>query len=170
MGTAKRCFCALTMSLVVVILWPSSEVRAGWTHSVGCGDGCVDGHNTTACVCLADKSDCREVECCYGERVYLAADNLDSSDWSCGGEAVGLSTICPCGHASTYYTTEWDQYACGPCGSRQWQDCVRDGRIYIVGLVPCHQWVDPGWCRSETGSLDPCTPAGQASSTLSACQ
>lgn len=175
MRTAKRWFwavvTALTMSLVVGILWTPGEIRAGWTHTYGCGGGCIDGHNLTACICRPDYSDCMEIDCCnYSTHVYLAADNLDTADWSCPGDGtVGLHAMCPCGHYSSFYSDAWDPYECGTCGTRQWQNCVRDGRIAISGAVPCHNWVDPGWCRSETGSSQPCTPEGQSRGTLSNC-
>jgi hypothetical protein len=169
MGTVKRCFCALAMCLLAAVLSITGEAQ-GYTHSVGCGSGCSDGHNSTACICKSDMSDCREIECCNYQSIHLGADNIDTSDWGCAGEGVGLHQMCECGHMSSYFTDEWDPYACGTCGSKQWQNCIRDGTLYIQGLTPCHNFVEAGWCRSETTFIQPCTPAGQAGGTLSACQ
>jgi len=112
------------------------------------------------------------VECCnYSTYVYLAADNLDTADWSCPGDGsvVALHTLCPCDCLSSFSSDTWDLAECGVCGSRQWQECVRDGRLIIWGNVPCHDWVDSGWCRSETlwyQFSQACTPDGQRDARL----
>lgn len=165
-----RVTCVVLIGLAFSLLPARREADAGWTHNVGCGNGCKDGHNFTACVCKEDLSDCMEVECCNYPFVYLSADNFDEVDWSCGGGGVGIHSECPCGHLTSYYSDDWDQGQCGPCGTRQWQTCVLNGTITIQGNPPCHNWVDVGWCRSETGGLDACTPEGQQGGTISACQ
>ncbi len=166
----------LTVLVLVGVLFFSEMPRArtvAWTHSFGCGNSCLEGHDSTTCLSRPDRSECTEVECCnYTTFVYLAADNLDTADWSCPGDGtvVGLHTICPCGCLSSSYSDAWDPVECGSCGTRQWQDCVRDGRVVVWGNVPCHTRVDSGWCQSETGFPPrPCTPAGQRDSELVFC-